>query len=75
MFCFGLSHLARAEVEDFLAEQLEDDHVVLTQRLVGLRRADDVGNETLPVLWPLPDNQAKLKTGNREQKSKLMLTS
>ena len=62
MFCFCLSHLAGAEVEDLLAEQLQDDHVVLAQRLVGLGRADDVGDETLPVLRPLPDDQSKFKT-------------
>ena len=56
MFCFGLCHLTRAEVKDLLAEQLQDDHVVLAQRLVGLGRTNDVRDETLPVLWPLPDN-------------------
>ena len=61
MFCFGLGHLSRAEVEHLLTEQLQDDHVVLAQRLVRLRRADDVGDETLPVLRPLPDDQTLLK--------------
>ena len=61
VFRFRLGHLARAEVEDLFAEQLEDDHVVLAQRLVGLGRPDDVRDETLPVLRPLPDNQTRLK--------------
>lgn len=49
----GLGHLAAGEVEDLLAEQLQDGHVVLTQALVGFARTNDVRDERLPVLGPL----------------------
>ena len=52
VFGFRLGHLARAEVEDLFAEQLEDDHVVLAEALVGLAGADDIGDERLPVFGP-----------------------
>ena len=50
---FSLSHLPAAEVEYFLREQLQNNHVVLTKALVGLRRSDDVRDERIPVLGPL----------------------
>ena len=51
----GLGHLAGAEIEHLLAQQLEDHHVVLAQRFVRLRGPDDVRDETLPILRPLPE--------------------
>ena len=48
-----LRHLPRGKVEHLFAQQLEDDHVVLAEALVGLARADDVRDEGLPVLGPL----------------------
>ena len=62
MFGFRLSHLTRAEIEDLLAEKFQDDHVVLAQGLVGLGCANDVGDEALPVLRPLP-----LKNGDQDE--------
>ena len=47
-----LGHLSGREVEDLLAQELKDDHVVLAEALVGLARTDDVWNEGLPVLGP-----------------------
>ena len=41
----GARHLVAREVEDLLREELQDDHVVLAQRLVRLRRVDDVRDE------------------------------
>ena len=60
----GLGHLAAREVKHLLRQQLQDDHVVLTQRLVGFTRSDDVRNKGLPVLGPLPlqdRNQYKIQ--------------
>ena len=50
---FSLSHLPAAEVEYFLREQLQNNHVVLTKALVGFRRSNDVRDERIPVLRPL----------------------
>ncbi len=49
----GLSHLARREVEDLLAEQLQNFHIVLTDGLVGATRAHQLAYERGPVLRPL----------------------
>ena len=43
----------RPPIEHLFAEQFENLHVVLTERLVGLRRPDDVGYERGPVFGPL----------------------
>lgn len=47
-----LRHLATGEVKDLLAEQLQDDHVVLTEALAGPTRAHDVADEGGPVFGP-----------------------
>lgn len=49
----NLRHLAAGEVEDLLAQQLEDDHVVLTQALAGATGSHNVTDEGRPVLRPL----------------------
>mmetsp|Transcript_27650 Transcript_27650/g.70460 ORF Transcript_27650/g.70460 Transcript_27650/m.70460 type:complete len:1163 (-) Transcript_27650:210-3698(-) len=46
-------HLVAREVEDLLGQELEDDHVVLAQRLVRLRGVHNVGDERRPVVWPV----------------------
>lgn len=48
-----LGHLAAGEVKDLLAQQLEDDHVVLTQALAGPTRTHNVADEGGPVFGPL----------------------
>lgn len=48
-----LRHLATGEVKHLLAEQLEDDHVVLTEALAGAAGAHDVADEGGPVFGPL----------------------
>ena len=53
VFRFRLRHLAEWEVKHFLGEQFQHNHVILTERLVGSRGADDVRNEGGPVLGPL----------------------
>ena len=53
MLCLDLGHLSAGEVKHLLAEQLEDDHVVLTQALACATRAHDVTDEGGPVLGPL----------------------
>ena len=52
VFRLGLGHLAAREVEDLLAQEFEDDHVVLAERLVCLGRTHNVRDEALPILWP-----------------------
>lgn len=53
VFGFDLSHLAAGEVKHLLTEELQDDHVVLTQTLTGATRSHDVTDERGPVLRPL----------------------
>lgn len=53
MFGLDLGHLPAGEVKDLLTEQLEDDHVVLTQALAGTAGTHDVTDEGGPVLGPL----------------------
>lgn len=53
MLGLDLGHLAAGEVKDFLAEQLENDHVVLTKALAGTTGPHDVTDEGGPVLGPL----------------------
>lgn len=48
-----LGHLAAGEVKDLLAQQLEDDHVVLTEALTGPTRTHNVADEGGPVFGPL----------------------
>lgn len=62
MLGLDLGHLATGEIKDLLAEQLENDHVVLTKALAGPTRAHDVADEGGPVFGPflLQDlNQSK----------------
>lgn len=47
-----LGHLAAGEVKHLLAEQLEDDHVVLAEALAGPAGTHDVTDEGGPVLGP-----------------------
>lgn len=53
MLGFDLGHLATGEVKDFLTEELENDHVVLTKTLTGSTGSHNVADEGGPVLWPL----------------------
>lgn len=53
MLCLDLGHLAAGEIKDLFAEQLEDDHVVLTEALARATRPDNVADEGGPVLGPL----------------------
>mmetsp|Transcript_1810 Transcript_1810/g.4485 ORF Transcript_1810/g.4485 Transcript_1810/m.4485 type:complete len:410 (-) Transcript_1810:485-1714(-) len=46
-------HLIPGKVEDLLRKQLEYLHVVLAEHLRALGRADQVGDEALPVVRPL----------------------
>lgn len=52
MLGLHLGHLAAGEVKNLLAEQLEDDHVVLTEALAGPTRTHDVTDEGGPVFGP-----------------------
>lgn len=52
VFGLHLGHLAAGEVKHLLAEQLEDDHVVLTEALTGPTCTHDVADEGGPVFWP-----------------------
>ena len=52
MLGFDLGHLATGEVKNLLAEQFEDDHVVLTEALAGPTRAHDITDEGGPVFGP-----------------------
>lgn len=53
MLGFDLSHLSAGEVKHLLAEQFQDDHVVLAEALARTTRSHDVADERGPVLWPL----------------------
>lgn len=53
MFGLDLGHLATREVKHLLAEQLQNDHVVLTEALAGTTRPHNVTDEGGPVLGPL----------------------
>ncbi len=53
VFGFDLSHLPAGEVKHLLTEELQDDHVVLTQALAGATRSHNVTDERGPVLRPL----------------------
>lgn len=52
MFGLHLGHLAAREVKHLLTEQLEDDHVVVTEALAGPTRTHDVADESGPVFGP-----------------------
>lgn len=52
VFGLHLGHLATGEVKHLLTEQLEDDHVVLTEALAGPTRSHDVADEGGPVFGP-----------------------
>lgn len=53
MLGLDLGHLATREVKHLLAEQLENDHVVLTEALAGSTCPHDVSDEGGPVFGPL----------------------
>ena len=53
MLGLDLGHLSTREVKHLLTEQLEDDHVVLTEALAGAAGSHDVTDERGPVLGPL----------------------
>lgn len=53
MLGLDLGHLSTGEVKHLLAEQLQDDHVVLTEALAGPTGADNVCDEGGPVFGPL----------------------
>lgn len=52
VFGLHLRHLAAGEVKHLLAEQLEDDHVVLAEALAGPTGTHDVADEGGPVFGP-----------------------
>ena len=51
-FSLRRRHLFRAKLEDLLRQELEDDHVVLADGEIRLRRCDDFGDEGRPVVGP-----------------------
>ena len=53
MLGLDLGHLPAGEVKHLLAEQLEDDHVVLAEALAGAAGPHDVADEGGPVFGPL----------------------
>lgn len=53
VFCLDLSHLATGEVKDFLTEQLEYCHVVLTEAFTGSTGSHYVTDKGGPVFGPL----------------------
>lgn len=53
VFGFHLGHLAAGEVKHLLAEQFEDDHVVLTEALARPTCTHNVADESGPVFGPL----------------------
>lgn len=53
MLGFDLGHLATGEVKHLLAQQFQDDHVVLAKALAGATGAHNVTDEGGPVLRPL----------------------
>lgn len=50
--CLGRSHLILRKIEDFLRQQTENCHVVLTDRKAGMTRRDDLVDEGGPVVRP-----------------------
>lgn len=63
MLGLDLGHLATGEVKDLFAEQLENDHVVLTKALAGTTRPHNVTDEGGPVLGPLLLQDLQKHTG------------
>lgn len=53
VLCLDLSHLAAGEVKHFLAEQLEDCHVVLTEAFAGSTGSHYITDKGGPVFGPL----------------------
>ena len=53
MLRLGLRHLALGKIKHLLAQQLENLHVVLAQRLGRAARPHNVGNEGGPLAGPL----------------------
>ena len=52
-----LGQLPLGEVKNLLAEQFEDGHAVLAQRLARLGGAHDVWHKVGPLVWPLLQGQ------------------
>lgn len=52
MFGFDLRHLATGEVKHFFAEELQDDHVVLTEAFAGPTGTHDITDESGPMFGP-----------------------
>lgn len=52
MLGLDLGHLSTGEVKHLFTEQLEDDHVVLTEALASSTGPDNVGDEGGPVFGP-----------------------
>lgn len=73
MLGLDLSHLATGEIKDLLAEQLEDDHVVLTKALAGATRPDNVADEGGPVLRPLLLEDLRTQVTRHEEQSRCHL--
>jgi hypothetical protein len=49
---FSLCHFACRKVEHLLTQELENDHVVFTQTLVGSTGVGDFGDERVPISRP-----------------------
>lgn len=58
----GRRHLFCTELEDLFGKKLEDDHVVLADGKVGLRRGDDLGDEGGPRVRPVGVRKGQLLT-------------
>lgn len=52
MFGLHLGHLATGEIKNLLAEQFQDDHVVLTEALAGPTCSHNIADERGPVFGP-----------------------
>jgi hypothetical protein len=60
-FGLGRRHLLCTELEDLLGKKLEDDHIVLADGEVGLRRGNDLGNEGGPRVRPAGSEGVQLR--------------
>ena len=68
MLGFDLGHLSAGEVEHLLAQQLQDDHVVLAQALAGAAGAHYVTDEGGPMLRPLLLKDLHVRTHTHTEK-------
>ena len=53
MLGLHLCHTTRGKVKDFLWKQLQNSHIILAKRLIGLAGPNNVWDEAGPVLGPL----------------------